>query len=135
MPTRWCRPCIGRRSAAGAGLHTAPAPAFGEPLVSLDHFMDAPAPGPHPQRERDHVGKRTHRLAGSPAGRMVALLRTIVNIDSGSANKLDIDAVGAVVRDFLERHGLMVETLPQSRHGDCLRATIPGQASGNAGGP
>jgi glutamate carboxypeptidase len=65
---------------------------------------------------------------------MVALLRTMVNIDSGSANKPGIDAVGAVVRDFLERHGLTVETLPQSRHGDCLRATIPGQASGNAGG-
>ena len=65
---------------------------------------------------------------------MVALLRDMVEIDSGSYNKPGIDAVGAVVRRFLEGHGLTVEALPQSRHGDCLRATIPGQASGNAGG-
>ena len=66
---------------------------------------------------------------------MVALLREMVDIDSGSYNKAGIDAVGAVIRRFLESHGLTVEALPQSRHGDCLRATIPGQApSGNAGG-
>jgi glutamate carboxypeptidase len=65
---------------------------------------------------------------------MIDLLRTMVDIDSGSYNKPGIDAVGAVVRRFLESHGLTVEAVPQSRHGDCLRATIPGQASGNAGG-
>jgi len=65
---------------------------------------------------------------------MLALLRQMVDIDSGSYNKPGIDAVGQVIRGFLESHGLHVETLPQSRHGDCLRATIPGQAAGNAGG-
>ncbi len=65
---------------------------------------------------------------------MVALLRQMVDIDSGSYNKPGIDAVGAVIRGFLEGHGLSVEAMPQSRHGDCLRATIPGQASGNSGG-
>jgi glutamate carboxypeptidase len=65
---------------------------------------------------------------------MIDLLRTMVDIDSGSYNKPGIDAVGAVVCRFLESHGLTVEAVPQSRHGDCLRATIPGQASGNAGG-
>lgn len=65
---------------------------------------------------------------------MVALLRQMVDIDSGSYNKPGIDAVGAVIRRFLESHGVRVQALPQSRHGDCLRATIPGQASGNAGG-
>jgi len=65
---------------------------------------------------------------------MVAMLREMVDIDSGSYNKPGIDAVGGVVRRFLEGHGLTVEALPQSRHGDCLRASIPGQASGNAGG-
>jgi glutamate carboxypeptidase len=64
---------------------------------------------------------------------MVALLREMVDIDSGSYNKPGIDAVGAVVRRFLESHGLTVEVLPQSRHGDCLRATIPGQAASAAG--
>lgn len=65
---------------------------------------------------------------------MVDLLREIVNIDSGSANKPGIDAVGAAISRFLQGHGLAIETLPQPRHGDCLRATIPGQARGNAGG-
>ena len=32
-----------------------------------------------------------------------------------------------------QSHGLTVETIPQSRHGDCLRATIPGRAPGSAG--
>jgi glutamate carboxypeptidase len=55
----------------------------------------------------------------------------MVDIDSGSYNKSGIDAVGLVVRRFLESHGLTVEAIPQSRHGDCLRASIPGQAAGN----
>jgi glutamate carboxypeptidase len=69
---------------------------------------------------------------------MVALLRKMVDIDSGSYNKPGIDRVGAVIRRFLESHGLGVETLPRTRHGDCLRATVPrqgvaGAPSGNAG--
>ena len=70
---------------------------------------------------------------------MVALLGEMVSIDSGSYNKPGIDAVGAVIRRFLESHGLTVEILPQSRHGDCLRATLPGPtpdhaSTGNTGG-
>ena len=64
---------------------------------------------------------------------MVALLREMVDIDSGSNNKPGIDAVGAVIRRFLQSHGLAVEVLPQTRHGDCLRATIPDQAASPAG--
>lgn len=66
---------------------------------------------------------------------MIDLLREMVDIDSGSYNKPGIDAVGNVVRRFLESHGLTVQVIPQSRHGDCLRATISGQdASGNKAG-
>ena len=66
---------------------------------------------------------------------MIDLLREMVDIDSGSYNKPGIDAVGDVVRRFLESHGLTVQVIPQSRHGDCLRATISGQdASGNKAG-
>src|ERR1700761_979927 len=65
---------------------------------------------------------------------MIALLKAMVDTDSGSYNKPGIDAVGSVVRHFLESHGLTVETMPQKRHGDCLRASIPGQQAGNAGG-
>jgi glutamate carboxypeptidase len=60
---------------------------------------------------------------------MIALLREIVSIDSGSYNKPGIDAVGAAIRRFLEGNGIAVETLPQKKHGDCLRALVP------AGGP
>ncbi|WP_428490019.1 M20 family metallopeptidase [Rhodopila sp.] len=71
---------------------------------------------------------------GTQQDAMVALLGDMVGIDSGSYDKAGIDAVGAVIGRFLESHGLAVETLTQSRHGDCLRATLPGHAGeGNAG--
>ena len=66
---------------------------------------------------------------------MVALLRAMVDIDSGSYNKPGIDAVGAVVQRFLAAQGIKVETLRQQRHGDCLRAAAPWDGpAGNAGG-
>ena len=42
---------------------------------------------------------------------MVALLREMVDIDSGSYNKPGIDAVGAVVQRFMAAQGIPVETL------------------------
>ena len=71
---------------------------------------------------------------GGQQDAMIALLKAMVDTDSGSYNKPGIDAVGAVVRGFLESHGLTVEALPQTRHGDCLRAFVPGEQAGNAGG-
>jgi len=66
---------------------------------------------------------------------MVALLREMVDIDSGSYNKPGIDAVGAVVRRFLASQDIPVETIPQQHHGDCLRAAVPWDGpAGNAGG-
>src|ERR1700744_6672632 len=66
---------------------------------------------------------------------MVALLREMVDIDSGSYNKPGIDAVGGVVRRFMAAHDIPLETLPQQKHGDCLRAAVPGDGpAGNAGG-
>jgi glutamate carboxypeptidase len=66
---------------------------------------------------------------------MISLLGEIVSIDSGSYNKAGIDAVGAAIRRFLEANGVAVETLPQAKHGDCLRALVPPAAPGsNAGG-
>jgi len=55
---------------------------------------------------------------------MVALLREIVDIDSGSYNKPGIDAVGEAVQRFLAGNGIPVETIRQPKHGDCLRATV-----------
>ena len=66
---------------------------------------------------------------------MTALLRDMVDIDSGSYNKLGIDAVGAVVRRFMATHDIPVETMAQQKHGDCLRAAARWDGpAGNAGG-
>ena len=66
---------------------------------------------------------------------MVALLREMVDIDSGSYNKPGIDAVGAVVQRFMQAHGIPVDVTPQRNHGDTLRAAVPWDGpAGNAGG-
>ena len=56
---------------------------------------------------------------------MIELLSRIVNIDSGTYNKRGADAVGKVIAEFLTEHGLAIETLPQEKYGDCLRASVP----------
>src|ERR1700746_2301570 len=66
---------------------------------------------------------------------MVALLRDMVDIDSGSYNKPGIDAVGAVVQRFMRAHAIPVEVPRQQNHGDTLRAAVPWDGpQGNAGG-
>ena len=66
---------------------------------------------------------------------MVALLREMVDIDSGSYNKPGIDAVGAVVQRFMQAQGIPVTVARQQKHGDCLRAAVPWDGpAGNAGG-
>ncbi len=66
---------------------------------------------------------------------MVALLRDMVDIDSGSYNKPGIDAVGEVVRRFMASHDIPVETMAQQKHGDCLRASAAWDGpAGNSGG-
>jgi glutamate carboxypeptidase len=66
---------------------------------------------------------------------MLAMLREMVDTDSGSYNKSGIDAVGAVVQRFLAAHAIPVETIRQPKHGDCLRAAVPWDGpAGNAGG-
>ena len=56
---------------------------------------------------------------------MVALLREMVDIDSGSYNKPGIDAVGAVVQRFLAATASRWRRCRQQKHGDCLRAAVP----------
>ena len=45
---------------------------------------------------------------------MVAMLRDMVDIDSGSYNKRGIDAVGEVVQQFLAQHHIPVSNRPMS---------------------
>ncbi len=53
-------------------------------------------------------------------------LRRIVDMDSPTDDKAAVDAVGRVVRGWLEANGGAVETFPQAERGDHLRATWPG---------
>ena len=61
---------------------------------------------------------------------MVALLRELVDQDSGTYDKAGTDCVGESIRRFLDGHGIAVETLPRPRYGDCLRASIRGGGEG-----
>jgi len=65
---------------------------------------------------------------------MVATLRAMVDTDGGSYDKAGVDAVGAIVARFMAEHDIPVQTLPQSKYGDCLRAVVEGgeAARGNA---
>ncbi|MBV9249627.1 MAG: M20 family metallopeptidase [Acetobacteraceae bacterium] len=66
---------------------------------------------------------------------MIAMLREMVDIDSGSYNKPGIDAVGAIIQRFMAANNIPVEVVRQQKHGDCLRAYVPWDGpSGNAGG-
>jgi glutamate carboxypeptidase len=76
----------------------------------------------------------TDWLAGQQDA-MVAMLREMVDTDSGSYNKPGIDAVGAVVQRFMAGLDIPIETLRQQKHGDCLRASVPWDGpAGNSGG-
>lgn len=55
-------------------------------------------------------------------------LRQIVDMDSPTDDKAAVDAVGCVVRGWLEANGGTVKTFPQTERGDHLRATWPGAA-------
>lgn len=79
-----------------------------------------------------------HEIVGwlaSQKDAMIELLSRIVNIDSGTYNKRGADAVGQVIAEFLTSHGLAIETLPQEKYGDCLRASVPwsGPSAHNSG--
>jgi glutamate carboxypeptidase len=62
---------------------------------------------------------------GSQQHAMQELLQRLVDIDSSSYDKPGIDAVGNIIRLFLGEHGLELKTLPQQKHGDCIRASVP----------
>lgn len=64
---------------------------------------------------------------------MIAELRQMVDTDGGSYDKAGVDATGAQVARFCAAHGIPVQTLPQSRHGDCLRAMVDGGHATAAG--
>ncbi len=56
---------------------------------------------------------------------MIALLRELVDTDSGSYDKAGVDRAGEVVARFHQANGLDVEIVPDSRYGDAVRARLP----------
>ncbi len=56
---------------------------------------------------------------------MIALLETLVNVDSGSYDKEGVDKAGEVLKTFLAGHGLEIETIANADFGDAIRATLP----------
>jgi glutamate carboxypeptidase len=57
---------------------------------------------------------------------MLDLVRTLVDIDSGSYDKAGVDAVGARLRAFLAAHNVTSSALANDRFGDAVRAQVGG---------
>jgi glutamate carboxypeptidase len=55
---------------------------------------------------------------------MQALLRQLVNIDSGSYNKAGVDRVGETLCAFLDEHRIGYDIIPNDRFGNAIRATV-----------
>jgi glutamate carboxypeptidase len=60
---------------------------------------------------------------------MIALLAEVVNIDSGSRDKLGVDAVGERFRRFLAEHSVETTAISRDTRGDILKATLTSQAA------
>jgi glutamate carboxypeptidase len=60
---------------------------------------------------------------------MIALLREMVDTDSGSYDKAGVDRAGQVLARFHESNGLAVEIVPDARFGDAVKAALPNPAA------
>jgi glutamate carboxypeptidase len=60
---------------------------------------------------------------------MIALLAEVVNIDSGSSDKVGVDAVGERFRRFLAEHSVGTTAISREKRGDILKATIAGRGA------
>jgi glutamate carboxypeptidase len=58
---------------------------------------------------------------------MLELVRSLVDIDSGSYDKMGVDAVGARLSAFLVEHGVTLSVRPNARFGDAIRAQVNNQ--------
>jgi glutamate carboxypeptidase len=68
---------------------------------------------------------------GGQRDTMLALLKGLVNTDSGSYDKPGVDAVGGHIRAFLDSHGIATELTPDTKFGDAITATVPQAGGGN----
>jgi glutamate carboxypeptidase len=63
---------------------------------------------------------------------MLDLVRTLVDIDSGSYDKAGVDAVGEKLRAFLAAHNVTSSALANDRFGDAIRAQVDSGAGWSA---
>jgi glutamate carboxypeptidase len=63
---------------------------------------------------------------------MLTLLRDIVNTDSGSSDKIGVDAAGAVLVQFFERAGIPVSFMRDRERGDAIIAKVARRDSNDA---
>jgi glutamate carboxypeptidase len=66
---------------------------------------------------------------------MLDLVRTLVDIDSGSYDKAGVDAVGERLRAFLAAHNVTSSALVNDRLGDAIRAEVDNAAGWGANAP
>src|SRR5215469_6926427 len=66
---------------------------------------------------------------------MLDLVRTLVDIDSGSYDKAGVDAVGERLRAFLAAHNVTSSVLANDRFGDAVRAQVDSGADWGAHAP
>ncbi len=66
---------------------------------------------------------------------MLDLVRTLVDIDSGSYDKAGVDAVGARLQAFLATHDVASSAIANDRFGDAIRAQVDNGAGGAANAP
>jgi glutamate carboxypeptidase len=66
---------------------------------------------------------------------MLDLVRTLVDIDSGSYDKSGVDAVGARLRAFLSAHDIASSVIGNDRFGDAIRVQVDNVTGGAANGP
>src|SRR5262252_3824902 len=60
---------------------------------------------------------------------MLDLVRTLVDIDSGSYDKAGVDAVGARLHAFLAAHDIASSVISNDRFGDAIRAQVNNRAA------
>ena len=77
----------------------------------------------HPMALSQQEAQITEWLANQKDA-MIALLRDVVNIDSGSYDKAGVDAVGERFERFFAEHGLITQREPNERFGDAIHIRL-----------
>ena len=72
----------------------------------------------------DTTEERVTRWLDENAPGLTELLERLINTDSFSTDKADVDAVGGIIRDYLESHRIGIEVHGDGTYGDALIARV-----------